>query len=92
MSRMVLCRKYQQQLPGLDTPPYPGAKGQDIYENVSKKAWEAWTKEQTMLINEKHLNMMNAEHRKFLQEQMDKFLLGEAYTKAEGYVPPTNKN
>ncbi|UYZ84658.1 oxidative damage protection protein [Entomomonas sp. E2T0] len=90
MARMVFCRKYQQELEGLDNPPYPGPKGQDIYENISKKAWDEWTKEQTMLINEKHLNMMNAEHRKFLQEQMEKFFLGAAYAKAEGYVPPSN--
>lgn len=89
MSRMVFCRKYQQQLEGLDKPPYPGPKGQDIYENISKKAWQEWTKQQTMLINEKHLNMMNAEHRKFLQEEMTKFFAGEEHAKAEGYIPPS---
>ncbi|AZS51608.1 oxidative damage protection protein [Entomomonas moraniae] len=87
MSRMVFCRKYKQELEGLNTPPYPGAKGQDIYDHISKKAWDEWIKEQTMLINEKHLNMMNAEHRKFLQEQMDKFFMGADYEKAQGYVP-----
>ena len=42
MSRTVHCRKYNEELPGLDRPPYPGAKGQDIYDNVSKKAWDEW--------------------------------------------------
>ena len=74
MSRMVFCRKYQKELAGLASPPYPGAKGQDIYEHVSQLAWDEWTKHQTMLINEKHLNMMNAEHRKFLQQEIEKFL------------------
>lgn len=90
MSRMVFCRKYQQQLEGLNNPPYPGPKGLDIYENISQKAWQEWTKEQTMLINEKKLNMMNAEHRKFLQEQMDNFFAGKEHEKAEGYVPTKN--
>ncbi|WP_422422728.1 oxidative damage protection protein [Pseudomonas sp. GZD-222] len=88
MTRTVMCRKYNEQLPGLERPPYPGAKGQDIYENISQKAWADWQKEQTMLINEKRLNMMNAEDRKFLQGEMDKFFSGQEYEKAEGYVPP----
>ena len=88
MTRTVMCRKYKEQLPGLERPPYPGAKGQDIFENISQQAWADWQKEQTMLINEKRLNMMNAEDRKFLQGEMDKFFSGQDYEKAEGYVPP----
>ena len=90
MSRMVHCRKYQRDLPGLDTPPYPGPKGQDIFENVSKQAWEEWQQHQTMLINEKHLSLMDPNTRKYLQGEMDKFLSGEDYDQAEGYVPPTD--
>lgn len=73
---------------GLENPPYPGPKGQEIFDTVSKQAWEEWQKLQTMLINEKHLNMRDAQSRIFLQEQMEKFLSGEDYEKAEGYVPP----
>jgi Fe-S cluster biosynthesis and repair protein YggX len=88
MSRTVFCRKYQQELEGLDFPPLPGEKGQDIYDNVSKRAWQEWQKQQTMLINEKHLNMMEPESRKYLQDQMQKFLANEGHDVAEGYVPP----
>ncbi len=88
MSRMVHCRKYQRDLPGLDAPPYPGPKGQDVFENVSKQAWEEWQQHQTMLINEKHLSLMDPNTRKYLQGEMDKFLSGEDYDQAEGYVPP----
>lgn len=87
MSRTVFCRKYQEQLPGLPNPPYPGAKGQDIFENVSAKAWQEWQAQQTMLINEKQLSMMNPEHRKYLQAEMDKFLSNQDHDKAEGFVP-----
>ena len=87
MSRTVFCKKYQQELPGLAQPPYPGPKGQEIFETVSLKAWQEWQKHQTMLINEKHLNLIEPETRKYLQEQMDKFLTGDDYEKAEGYVP-----
>lgn len=88
MSRSVFCRKYQQELEGLERPPYPGPKGQEIFENVSKQAWQEWLDQQTMLINEKHLNMMDASARTFLNEQMEKFLSGDDFEQAEGYVPP----
>ncbi len=89
MTRTVHCRKYNEDLPGLDRPPYPGAKGEDIFNNVSRKAWEEWQKHQTMLINERRLNMMNVDDRKFIQAEMDKFFSGEEYAQAEGYVPPS---
>ncbi|GGC10201.1 oxidative damage protection protein [Marinobacterium sp. D7] len=89
MSRTVICRKYKQEMEGLERPPYPGALGQDIYDNVSKQAWQEWTEHQTMLINEKHLNLMDPQSRKYLQQEMEKFLSGEEYDKAEGYVPPS---
>lgn len=90
MARTVFCKKYQKDLEGLDKPPYPGPKGQEIFEQVSKTAWQEWQQHQTMLINEKHLNMMDAESRKYLQGEMDKFLAGEDYDLAEGYVPPSD--
>ncbi len=89
MTRMVMCRKHQQELPGLVRPPFPGSKGEDIYNNISQQAWNEWQTQQTMLINERHLNMMNAEDRKFLMAEMDKFFAGEEFAKAEGYVPPS---
>ena len=89
MSRTVFCRKFQQQLPGLAAPPFPGPKGQDIFENVSQRAWQEWLEHQKMLINEKHLNMMDMTARTYLSEQMQKFLSGETYDQAEGYVPPS---
>lgn len=89
MSRTVFCRRYQEELEGLDRPPLPGPKGQTIFETVSKKAWQEWQAHQTMLINEKHLSMMDPEARKYLQQEMDKFLAGETHDVAEGYVPPS---
>ena len=91
MSRTVFCKKYQEELEGLDAPPYPGPKGQDIYENISKKAWQEWLQHQTMIINERQLNMVDAASRKFLTEQMEKFFAGEDFARAEGYVPPSKQ-
>lgn len=88
MSRTVFCRKYQQQMEGLEAPPYPGPRGQDVYDNVSRKAWGEWLALQTMLINEHRLNVREAETRTYLAEQMEKFFNNEATDRAEGYVPP----
>ena len=87
MARTVHCRKYGEELEGLDAPPFPGAKGQEVFEEVSKEAWEAWLAQQTRLINEKHLNMMEPESRKYLAEQRELFLSGGAADDADGYVP-----
>ena len=89
MARTVHCRKFGEELEGLDAPPFPGAKGQEVFETVSRRAWEAWLAQQTRLINEKHLNMMEPEARKYLAEQRERFLSGEAADDAEGYVPET---
>lgn len=90
MSRMVLCRKYKKSMEGLTVPPMPGPKGQDIFDNVSKQAWSEWMELQTQLINEKQLNMMDLGSRAYLAEQLQKFLAGENFDRAEGYVPPTS--
>ena len=86
--RKVFCRKYQKELEGLPTPPYPGPQGQDIFENVSKQAWEEWQARQVRLINEKALSMINPDDRKYLTDQMQKFFNNEEADEAEGFVPP----
>ncbi|WP_428242521.1 oxidative damage protection protein [Gynuella sp.] len=91
MTRTVFCQKYQQELPGLEKPPFPGPAGQKLFETVSQQAWEEWQAHQTRLINEKHLNMMDMQARKYIQQQMQKFLSGEEYDQAEGYVPEEKK-
>ena len=87
MSRNVYCRKYREELPGLVAPPLPGAAGEDIFENVSAKAWQEWQQVQTMLINENHLSMADREARTYLSEQMRRFLANEDYDRPAGYVP-----
>ncbi len=87
MTRTVFCQRLKQELPGLETPPFPGSRGQEVYESVSAQAWQAWQELQTMLINEKHLNMMEKDARKYLNQQRDKYLAGEEIDRAEGYVP-----
>jgi len=89
MARMVQCVKLNKEAEGLDMQPYPGELGKRILDNVSKEAWQMWLGQQTMLINEYRLSPINPEHRKLLEEQMEKFFFGEGADKPEGYVPPS---
>lgn len=89
MARDVFCQYLKKTAPGLDFKLIQGDLGQRIFDNISKEAFSLWQAKQTMLINEKKLNMMNVEHRKFLEEQMQQFLFEGAEVVVEGYVPPT---
>ncbi len=44
-----------------------------------------------MLINEQRLSPVNPEHRKYLEEQMEKHFFGEGSDRPAGYVPPGEK-
>lgn len=91
MARTVFCQKLQKEAEGLGFQLYPGELGEKIFNNISKEAWGQWQHKQTMLINEKHLNMMDPEHRAFLEEQMVGFLFEGKDVEIEGYRPPENK-
>ena len=70
MARMIWCVKLGREAEGLVRPPYPGALGQRIFEQVSKEAWAAWLKHQTMLVNENRLNLADLQARQYLAKQM----------------------
>jgi Fe-S cluster biosynthesis and repair protein YggX len=89
MARTVQCITLQKEAEGLDFPPYPGELGKRIYENVSKDAWQAWLKHQTMLVNENRLNLADVRARKYLATQMESFFFGGDVDQATGYVPPS---
>jgi Fe-S cluster biosynthesis and repair protein YggX len=76
MARKITCVLLGPDAEGLDRPPYPGALGQRIYENVSKPAWQRWVKHQTMLLNEYRLTPIEPKARKFLEGEMEKFFFG----------------
>jgi Fe-S cluster biosynthesis and repair protein YggX len=86
--RTVHCIKLGREAEGLDFPPYPGELGKRIYENVSKEAWQAWIRHQTMLVNENRLSLADSRARKWLAEQMEKYFFGEGSAMPPGYVPP----
>ncbi|MGL5758326.1 oxidative damage protection protein [Plesiomonas sp.] len=89
MSRTIFCARLQQDAEGLAFQLYPGELGKRIYDTISKAAWAEWQSKQTMLINEKKLNMMNVEHRQLLEQEMVKFLFEGQDVQIDGYTPPS---
>ena len=89
MSRTVFCQRLKKEGPGLDFQLYPGELGKRIWENVSKEAWAAWLKHQTMLVNENRLNLADARARQYLARQMENHFFGDGADAAQGYVPPS---
>ncbi len=89
MSRTVFCEYLKKEADGLDFQLYPGELGKKIFDSISKEAWGQWQLKQTMLINEKKLNMMDPEHRKLLETEMVNFLFEGKDVIIEGYTPPS---
>lgn len=88
MTRKITCVKLGIEAEGLDAPPFPGEKGQEIFEKVSKAAWKSWLSKQTMIINENKLASFDPKARAYLAEERHKFLFEGNNDMPEGYVPP----
>lgn len=74
MSRTVLCKKLKQELPGLEKPPFSGDVGKQIFEQISRQAWEQWKEMQIKIINEYRLNLAEKRDYQTLIDQMLMFL------------------
>ncbi|MEK9650457.1 MAG: oxidative damage protection protein [Gammaproteobacteria bacterium] len=87
MTDSVFCKKYKKNLPKMARPPIPGPKGIELMNAVSQQAWDEWKSKQTMLINEKHLNLSLADDRVYLSDQMEKFFNNEQVDEPSGFKP-----
>ena len=85
MNKTVFCKKFQKDLPAMTIPPMPGPKGKNLMETISQEAWESWKSHQTTLINEKHLDLSQADTRSWLIEHMEKFFNNEEVEQASGF-------
>lgn len=85
---MIFCTFLKQDAEGQDFQLYPGELGKRIFQEISKPAWQQWMSKQTMLINEKKLNMMNMEHRAVIEQEMINFLFEGKEVHIDGYTPP----
>ena len=87
MARIVFCTYLEKDAPGLDFQTLPGELGKKVFENISKEAWGQWMSKQTMLINEKKLNLMDPEDRALLEKTMTDFLFEGKEVQIDGYTP-----
>ena len=85
--RTVQCVKLQKELPGLDTPPWPGALGQRIFENVSAQAWKLWEERQKMILNEYRLMPWQKEAQEVIAKHLEEFFWGENAAPPPEFVP-----
>jgi Fe-S cluster biosynthesis and repair protein YggX len=86
MPRTIYCQHLKREAEGLDRPPYPGPLGQRIFDGISKEAWAGWVRHQTMLINEYRLSPIEPKARKFLVDEMEKFLFGTGSQAPQGFI------
>jgi len=87
VTRIVKCAKLGQELPGLNRPPFPGALGQRVFENVSQTAWQMWQQQSALLINHYGLTLRDPAAQKFLMEQLEEFFFGEGAQMPEEWTP-----
>jgi Fe-S cluster biosynthesis and repair protein YggX len=85
--RTVFCVKFQRQMPGLETPPWPGELGQRIFDNVSAEAWRLWEERMKMILNEYRLMPFQKEAQDLIARHMEEFFFGESAALPPGYMP-----
>ena len=85
--RTVFCQKLQRELPGLDSPPWPGELGRRIYDNISQDAWDMWEERMKMILNEYRLLPFQKEAQTLVAKQMEEYFFGETSSLPPGYVP-----
>jgi len=86
--RMVFCVKFQREMPGLETSPWPGELGQRIYEHVSAEAWRMWEDRMRMILNEYRLMPFQKEAQDLVAQLMEEFFFGEGSALPPDYQPP----
>ena len=90
--RTVHCVKFQKELPGLDAPPWPGALGKRVSENVSTEAWKLWEERMKMILNEYRLMPWQKEAQELVAKQMEDFFFGEGSALPPDFVPEQSKS
>ncbi len=70
----ITCARCGKTQEGFERAPFPGAIGARVLDATCRDCWNAWLKQQTMLINHYGLNVMDPQARQFLTRNMQAFL------------------
>jgi Fe-S cluster biosynthesis and repair protein YggX len=77
MSALIHCRRCDDEVPGLEKPPFKNELGEQIVSQICNSCWKEWLQHQTVLINHYGLDPRDAKARAFLYEQIEQVLLGD---------------
>ncbi len=93
MTKTVLCPILKKEAEGLDRPPYPGALGNRIFDNISREGWLRWLERLTTIINENGLSSADPQSLGIIEQHMLGFLFGEGEMGGlpPGFVPQGQK-
>lgn len=75
----IQCRRCGREGSRLSLPPWPGALGRRVVEEICAACWDEWLSVQTKIINEYRLNVLEPGTSAAIREQMEIFL---------GFKPP----
>ena len=88
--KYVFCMRKQKKLPALEKAPYPGEIGEKIFKNISQEGWAEWQAHQVKLINEFRLRPSDKKAKKFILDEMTRFLFEGKASDIPDYTPETD--
>lgn len=71
----------------MEKPPFKGALGQRLFEQVSQKAWRTWLEHSKMLINEYRLDLTSEQGQRLWMTECEKYFFGEGSAAPPDFVP-----
>lgn len=89
--RLVHCVKLDQELEGLEKPPFKGELGQKVFDSVSKQAWQQWLEHSKILINEYRLDLVSEHGQRIWMTELEKYFYGEGSAVPAEFVPKTDE-
>jgi len=87
MARNVQCIKLNREAEGLEKPPFRGALGERLFENVSALAWRMWLEHSKMLINEYRLDLTSESGQRLWMTECEKYFFGDGSSAPAEFVP-----
>jgi Fe-S cluster biosynthesis and repair protein YggX len=87
MARTIHCIKLKREADGMEKPPFKGALGQRLFENVSAQAWRIWLEHSKMLINEYRLDLTSETGQRIWMSECEKYFFGDGSELPPDFVP-----
>ena len=89
---MVMCKKFQKELPGLDSPPWPGELGTSVSTTTfRRRPWKLWEDRMKMILNSTASCRGRRKAQELVAKHMEDFFFGEGAALPPGYVPQQTK-